>query len=69
VAERDLYLIRRIDDGTLRTLEAQSVRGAMRLFVAKYGPPIGETFAVKLRLGTEDWTYYSVTKRGIRQRT
>jgi len=53
----------------MRVIEAQSVRGAMRLFVAKYGPPIGETFAVKLRLGTEDWTYYSVTKRGLRQRT
>lgn len=61
-----LYLIRREADGTMRTVQATSTKGAMRVFVARYGPPSGEAFGVKLR-GEGYWEYYSVTSRGIRR--
>lgn len=63
---KQTYLIRRIADGTQRTVVAQSERGAMVLFVAGYGPPVGEDFGVKVR-GELGWTYFRRTKTGIRK--
>lgn len=53
------YLIRRIADGTIRTVVAATARGAMRVFVTKFQPPIGEIFEVKLR-GGGDWETFKV---------
>jgi hypothetical protein len=63
---KQTYLIRRMADGTQRTIIAQSPRGAMQLFVAGYGPPIGEDFGVKIR-GEGGWEYFRVTSGGIRK--
>ena len=60
------YLIRRLADGTMRTVQAQTTRGAMRYFVATYGPPIGEDFAVKEREGSSQWEVFRMTKNGFR---
>jgi hypothetical protein len=70
VAQESMFLVRRLEDGSMRTVMARgtTTRHAMRVFVAKYGPPVGETFAVKLRLGS-DWDYYRTTSSGIRQVT
>ena len=70
----ELYLIRREATGHMYTVEATSTKGAMRIFAARYGPPIGEAFRVKLREGMHrnpgegDWEYYSITSRGLRRR-
>lgn len=60
------YLIRREADGTMRTVTAQSCRGAMVLFAAGYGPEAGEVFRVKER-GFSDWEYYKIVPGGIRK--
>jgi len=66
---KQTYLIRRMADGTQRTVIAQSYEGAMVLFVAGYGPPDGEDFGVKPR-GEGDWEYYrrtNSTDKGFRK--
>lgn len=61
-----MFLVRRVADGTVRTIVARgSEKNAMRSFVARYGPPVGEEFAVKRR-GDGDWTYFRTTNNGIR---
>ena len=62
----EAYLIRRLEDGTMRTVQAGSPRGAMRLFAAKYGPPEGELFAVKLREGGGEWEVFRVSRGSLR---
>jgi len=59
-------LVRRLEDGTMRTVQAQSPRGAMRVFAAQYGPPRGEAFAVKARGSYDDWEVFAITATGIR---
>jgi hypothetical protein len=64
-----MFLVRRLEDGTMRTVTARgSTRNAMRVFVARYGPPVGEVFGVKLR-GEDEWSYFKTTSSGIRQVT
>lgn len=63
---KQTYLIRRLIDGTQRTVIAMSPRGAMMLFVAEYGPPMGEEFAVKVR-GEEGWTGFRIGRGSIRK--
>jgi len=63
---KQTYLIRRLADGTQRTVQAFSGRGAMQVFVAGYGPPVGEDFAVKVR-GEDGWEHFRVTSGGIRK--
>jgi hypothetical protein len=60
------FLVRRLEDGTMRTVQANTPRGAMQSFVAQYGPPIGEEFGVKER-GSGDWEFYRVNSGGIRR--
>lgn len=61
-----MFIVWRIADGTMRTIVARgSEKNAMRTFVARYGPPVGEDFGVKRR-GAGDWTYFRTTSRGIR---
>ena len=62
------YLVRRLADGTMRTVQSTSPKGAMRLFAASYGPPIGEGFAVKSRGGSDEWEVFQVTATGLRSR-
>jgi hypothetical protein len=70
MAAMQAYLVRSESDGTMRTVQAQSVRGAMTRFVAEYGPPTDEVFWVKARLaqnpGSGGWDYFKVTRNGIR---
>lgn len=70
MAAEQMFLVRRLEDGTTRTIvaRAETTRGAMRVFVALYGPRVGEDFAVKLR-GEGDWDYFRTTSRGLRQLT
>lgn len=52
----------------MRTVTSRGdVRHAMREFVARYGPPVGEIFGVKVRGDSSDWTYFKTTHSGIRQ--
>lgn len=60
------FLVRRVEDGTMRTVTAQSVQSAMRHFISQYGPPVGEVFGVKPRL-EGDWEFFSITSRGMRR--
>lgn len=62
------YQIRREIDGTIRTVQAHSDRGAMVSFLAEYGSGVdkGEEFRVKAR-GTTGWTWFRRTASGIRQ--
>jgi hypothetical protein len=60
---KQAYLVRREADGTMRTVQALSVRGAMTAFAAEYAPEAGEEFRVKLR-GTTGWTWYRITPSG-----
>lgn len=61
---RQAYQIR-WEDGTLRTVQAHSVRGAAVLFVGTYAAPVGSRFAVKPR-GSGDWQWFSRTREGVR---
>lgn len=63
---KQAYLVRREADGTMRTVQAQSSRGAMVMFVAEYRPPVWEYFFVKPR-ESGDWECYRVTSAGVRR--
>lgn len=63
---KQAYLIRRESDGTMRTVQAQSCRGAMLIFVGTYKPPYDEVFRVKPR-DSGSWEYYKVTPQGVRK--
>lgn len=54
------YLVRREADGTMRTIVAHSVRGAMQIFLTRYTPPPGEFYLVKKR-GEGEWERYKVS--------
>ena len=43
---KERYTVRNQDDGTLRTVVAQSHRGAKTLYVIKYDPPMGTPLTV-----------------------
>ncbi len=58
---KEAYLIRRVLDGTMRTVQAFSAKGAMTAFVTDYRPNVGERFQVKKRGSGEGWTEYKVT--------
>lgn len=62
---RQLYLVR-WEDGTMRTIEAHSLRGAAALFVGTYAAPVGARFCVKERGGGGEWTWFSRTQAGVR---
>ena len=59
------YLVGLVGDGTMRSLVAHSIRGAAKLFVARYGVPVGVEFRGKAR-GEGSWEYFSRTSNGIR---
>jgi hypothetical protein len=61
------YLIRRVDDGTMRTVIARSIRGAIQKFVIDYKPAVDEDFAIKERMSNDPWEYYRVGVGGIRK--
>ena len=63
---REAYLIR-WEDGTIRTVQAHSVKGAAGLFVATYAAPVGSRFGVKVRGGSESWAWFSRTSVGVRR--
>jgi len=64
MSEKQHYLIRRLADGTMRTVTAQSCRGAMGLFIGQYKPPADEIFLVKARGTSDEWEAYKVTRTG-----
>lgn len=66
MSKQQAYLIRRLEDGTMRTVQASNPRGAMRLFAASYGPPMGELYAVKARGEESAWEVFKVTSGGLR---
>lgn len=53
------FLVRRVVDGTMRTVTSTSMRAAMAEFVAKFHPPKGEEYDIKER-GIGDWETYKV---------
>jgi hypothetical protein len=57
------FLVRRVADGTCRTVMAYSTKGAMTKFLATYRPPVGEIVEIKLRGGGGDWEAYKVYGR------
>lgn len=60
MAARKQYLIRRVGDGTCRTVTAPSTRAAMKAFLISYRPGKNESFEVKER-GAGEWESYKVT--------
>ena len=66
MAAKQAYLVRREADGTMRTVQAQSCRGAMVVFSGEYHPPVGEVYRVKPR-EAGDWEYYKITSEGLRK--
>lgn len=62
------YLVRRELGGSMATIQAQSVRGAMVAYLARYGRDVeeGEEFRVKER-EHGDWTWFRRTASGVRQ--
>ncbi len=67
MASKQAYLVRREADGTMRTVQAQSYRGAMATFAAEYRPPVGEVFRVKPREASDQWEFYKIMAVGIRK--
>lgn len=60
--EKDAYLIRD-SGGKMRTVQAFSHRGAIRIYVEQFNPPKGEELDVKRRLaGKKDWQRFRVGK-------
>lgn len=58
---KSAYLIRNAR-GHMRTVQAQSHRGAIREFLAQYPTTPGETLEVKRRgAGTDDWLAFRVS--------
>jgi hypothetical protein len=57
-----MFLVRRVADGTMRTVVAYSHRNAMELFRANYHPPPGEDYEIKERKADDEWVVYRVTK-------
>jgi hypothetical protein len=66
MAAQQAYLVRREADGTMRTVQAQSCRGAMASFLITYRPPVDEVYRVKPR-EAGNWEYYKITPSGIRK--
>lgn len=60
---KQTFLVRRLANGTQFTVHAFSPDGAMRLFIAGYGPPIGEDYGVKVR-EQDGWYRFRVTGKG-----
>lgn len=56
----------RIEDGTVRTVTAHSIKGAARSFITTYAVEPGMRFWVKRR-GENGWTGFTRTKLGTRQ--
>ena len=48
-------------DGRMATVIAHSVRGALKLYLHQYRPPLGSFVSVKLR-GQGSWSDYKVTR-------
>jgi hypothetical protein len=63
---KQAYFIR-WEDGTCRTVQAHSVRGAAALFCATYAVPAGGTFTVQPQDRSESAVPYRRTAVGIRK--
>lgn len=59
MARREAYLVRGAD-GRMRTVQAFSVRGAAKLYLAKYRPKRGDIIEIKPR-GRGDWEAFKIT--------
>jgi hypothetical protein len=58
---KSAYLIRNAR-GHMRTVQAQSHRGAMKIYLEQYPTTPGETLEVKQRgAGSDDWTAFRVS--------
>ncbi len=55
------YLVRG-PDGQMATVIAHSVRGALKLWLAKHRPPAGSYVSVKLRGESGGWSDFKVTR-------
>lgn len=53
-------------DGTIRTVQGWSLRGAARVFALEYAVERGDVFRVKERLAGSTWTTFTRTKNGLR---
>ena len=60
MAAKESYLVRG-PNGTMATVIAHSVRGALKLYLHKHRPAPGSFVSVKPR-GYGDWNDYKVTK-------
>jgi hypothetical protein len=63
---RQAYYIR-WEDGTCRTVQAHSIRGAAVLFCGTYAVPVGGTFTVQPSDKSEPATPYRRTSAGLRK--
>lgn len=53
------FLVRRVADGTMRTVNSTSCRAAITEFICKYvGLEEGEDLSVKERSGSADWEVF-----------
>jgi len=57
---KDSYLVRG-PGGTMATIVAHSIRGALKLYLHKYKPEPGGAVSVKVR-GAGDWHDFKVTR-------
>lgn len=57
---RGQYLVRR-GNGTMATIEAHSTRGALKIWIPKFRPELGEQVSVKRR-GEGDWENFTITR-------
>lgn len=60
MAGKESYLVRG-PSGTMATVTAHSIRGALKLYMHKYRPAPGSFVSVKVR-GYGDWTDFKVSR-------
>ena len=54
-----MYFVRESSDGQIRTIMAGSEIGAIKVYLQKYRPRVGEVLSVKER-GRGDWETYDI---------